>query len=370
MGEIPSELGGLESLEELALHDNQLTGEIPSELGELESLEGLALADNQLTGEIPSELGGLESLTRLYLSGNDGLSGPLPLELKGLPLAWFWYHDTDLCVPADESFRAWLNAIADHQGTGADCPLSDRDILVALYDATGGSNWTNNTNWLSDEPIGTWHGVTTNSDGRVTSLTLYGNGLSGSIPPELGGLESLTTLSLYGNGLSGSIPPELGGLESLMHLHLSGNRLSGPIPPELGDLESLTYLYLGGNGLSGSIPPELGGLESLMHLHLSGNRLSGPIPPELGDLESLTVLQLDVNDLSGSIPPELGGLESLTQLTLYENDGLSGPLPLELKGLPLELFRYDNTDLCVPLDESFRAWLNAIADHQGTGADC
>ena len=25
--------------------------------------------------------------------------------------------------------------------------------LEALYNATGGANWTNNTNWLSDEPL-------------------------------------------------------------------------------------------------------------------------------------------------------------------------------------------------------------------------
>ena len=40
---------------------------------------------------------------------------------------------------------------------------TDRDVLVALYHATGGDNWTNNENWLSDAPIGTWYGVTTES---------------------------------------------------------------------------------------------------------------------------------------------------------------------------------------------------------------
>ena len=31
---------------------------------------------------------------------------------------------------------------------------SDRAALVALYHATDGENWVNNTNWLSEEPIG------------------------------------------------------------------------------------------------------------------------------------------------------------------------------------------------------------------------
>ena len=38
-------------------------------------------------------------------------------------------------------------------------PESDRAALVALYEATDGENWTNNTNWLSDRPIGEWYGV-------------------------------------------------------------------------------------------------------------------------------------------------------------------------------------------------------------------
>ena len=51
--------------------------------------------------------------------------------------------------------------------------LSDRDALVALYNATNGPNWTNNTNWLSNAPIGQWYGVTTNANGRVTELFLW-----------------------------------------------------------------------------------------------------------------------------------------------------------------------------------------------------
>ena len=31
-------------------------------------------------------------------------------------------------------------------------PETDREALVALYNATGGPNWTRNNNWLSDVP--------------------------------------------------------------------------------------------------------------------------------------------------------------------------------------------------------------------------
>ncbi len=34
---------------------------------------------------------------------------------------------------------------------------TDRAALVALYNATGGANWGNNGNWLSNAPMGEWH---------------------------------------------------------------------------------------------------------------------------------------------------------------------------------------------------------------------
>ena len=82
---------------------------------------------------------------------------------------------------------------------------SDRDILIALYNATDGPNWVNNENWLTDAPIGDWYGVDTDASGRVVRLDLSGqldqqtrewdtHGLAGSIPLELGGLASLETL--------------------------------------------------------------------------------------------------------------------------------------------------------------------------------
>jgi hypothetical protein len=34
---------------------------------------------------------------------------------------------------------------------------SDRDALVALFNATDGPNWKDNTNWLTDAPLGDWY---------------------------------------------------------------------------------------------------------------------------------------------------------------------------------------------------------------------
>ena len=113
---------------------------------------------------------------------------------------------------------------------------TDRAALVALYEATDGPNWGDNTNWLTDAPLDDWYGVDADSSGRVVELKLGDNALSGPIPTALGNLGNLTRLRLPDNSLSGPIPATLGNLAKLTNLELDDNDLSGAIPPELGKL--------------------------------------------------------------------------------------------------------------------------------------
>ena len=98
---------------------------------------------------------------------------------------------------------------------------TDREALVALYNATDGENWNESANWLSDAPLGEWYGVMTDDDGRVGGLYHPGIGLNGEIPAELGSLSNLQLLYLPGIGLSGEIPPWLGSLSNLTALDLN-----------------------------------------------------------------------------------------------------------------------------------------------------
>ena len=266
----------------------------------------------------------------------------------------------------------------------------DRAVLVALYQATNGDNWADDTNWLSDEPLGEWFGVTTDANGRVTRLELWsnqlrgtipselgrlanlrelnlgGNQLSGAIPSELGNLANIEWLFLHSNQLSGAIPVELGNLANLRRLVLQINQLSGAIPSELGRLANLRGLLLDRNQLSGAIPSELGRLANLEWLILSANQLSGAIPVELGRLANLRRLHLFDNQLRGAIPAELGDLSNLEQLYLFNNPGLSGPLPGSFTGLGLiEQLDLRNTQLCAPTDAAFQAWLQGIGTKLG-----
>lgn len=259
------------------------------------------------------------------------------------------------------------NIDAQLQPIGAGIHDIERNALIALYNSTGGDNWTNNDGW-KDPPLapdgfgvegseGNWFGITVEND-HVTEIWLNDNNLSGnissqlgklsnlrdlvlrnkvltgSIPQELGQLSTLDWLDLGSNQLPGSIPPELGAqsLSNLLWLYLDHNQLSGEIPPELGNLSLLQDLGLWDNALTGSIPPELGNLSNLEGLYLWNNQLEGPIPPELGNLTSLQWLDLSFNQLTGIIPPELGDLTNLEFLWLYSNQ-LEGPIPPELGSL-------------------------------------
>ena len=357
-------------------------GVTADDLGRVVTLD---LTRNGLTGELRADLGSLAEMTALRLGGN-ALSGRLPLSLTRLALAELQYSDTGLCAPADAAFRTWLSGVASHDGTGVVCAgLSDREILEILYHATDGPNWTSSSNWLTDAPLADWYGVRTDASGRVVTLWLYQNGLSGSIPPELGNLTNLKRLGLIWSDLTGPIPPELGNLSRLESLRLDGSALSGPIPPELGNLANLWGLILSNNDLSGSIPPGLGTLEKLRELWLFDNNLRGQLPRELGNLASLRQMWLFDNDLSGLLPTELGRLSRLEDLNLSRNAfigtipseygalaaledlsvggnaGMSGVLPASLTALRrLETFFTSGTGLCAPLEDEFIDWLRGI----------
>ena len=293
---------------------------------------GLDLSGNGVEGRVPGNLARLSRMIELRIGGN-ALSGRLPLGLTRLPLQEFDYADTGLCAPVEVEFQTWLNAIASRDGTGMECaPATDRDLLVAIYDATGGSNWTRRENWLTDAPLGEWSGITVASDGRVIGLRLSGNGLTGPVPPELGRLGRLIELYLDSNELTGSIPPELGNLALLRKLFLNKNQLTGAIPAQLGNLLKLQVLSLSDNQLTGTIPAQLGKLPQLYALYLHDNQLTGAIPAQLGNLSRLAFLALNDNQLTGAIPAQLGNPSQLKTLDLRDNR-LTGAIPAQLGNL-------------------------------------
>ena len=255
--------------------------------------------------------------------------------------------------------------------------VEPRAEALHLYEALGGTGWTNNANWGTDAPVDTWHGITTDSEGRITEIDLSNNGLTGGIPPRIARIQSLEVLDLSRNGLAGEtaasyypgiFDPAVPGPRGPTVRNLAP---AGPEDPLLDELSGLLAepelvsqrrvahssqqstdieICAGppggplpvGQGLASPIPLELGTLPNLRVLDLSYNSLPGPIPGTLGNLESLEFLDLGWNMLEGPIPPELGQLAHLEVLNFCRNKrwdgstyiaGLTGSIPAELGNL-------------------------------------
>ena len=183
---------------------------------------------------------------------------------------------------------------------------SDQEALVALYDATGGFIfWENTTKWNSKAPLDQWYGVDTDGSGCVIRLDLSdNNSLLGEIPPSIGQLKKLEVLDLSENLLIGVLPKELGQLESLEVLKLDNNLMEGAIPAELGHLENLRVLNLSVNLFSGKIPTELENLRHLETFRIGGYGLSeytGCLPSHFRNIpdHDIGTLWVDVPFCSG-----------------------------------------------------------------------
>jgi hypothetical protein len=83
----------------------------------------------------------------------------------------------------------------------------------------------------------------------MTDLNLSGNGLTGSLPGEIGNLGALVTLDIAVNGFTDALPSELGSLSVLETLNISNNQFEGEIPLSFDNLTAVTYFNTTNNNL-------------------------------------------------------------------------------------------------------------------------
>lgn len=160
----------------------------------------------------------------------------------------------------------------------------DRQALIDLYNATGGDNWTNNTNWCSDKPLDEWYGVTTNEEGRVIRLELDDNGAYG----------------LGGNNIIGSA--DFSKLTELQYISCSDSKLTAI---NVSGLTKLETLYCGNNELT---TLDVSGLINLRFLEFADNKISNI---EISGLNDLEYIRCDYNELTSLLLSDLPNLKNL-----------------------------------------------------------
>ncbi|KAG8383672.1 hypothetical protein BUALT_Bualt04G0038200 [Buddleja alternifolia] len=195
-------------LKEAWLHSNVLSGPLPDFSG-LKNLVTLSLRDNLFTGPVPMSLVDLDSLKVVNLT-NNFLQGPMPKFKDSVSVDMI--KDTNsFCLPQP-----------------GDCdPRVDTLLSIVRL-----MNYPRkfSENWKGNDPCSDWSGITCN-DGNITIVNFENMGLTGTISPDFGSLESLQRLVLANNNLTGTIPVELTTLPGLMQVDVSNNQLHGKIPP-------------------------------------------------------------------------------------------------------------------------------------------
>ena len=225
----------------------------------------------------------------------------------------------------------------------------DSLALVAIYNATNGPDWTNNSGWLNG-PVTDWYGVDL-EDNKVSRLLLESNNLVGTIPEEIGNLTNIELLKIGINKISGQIPSSIGNCTKLSYLDVRGNELTGNIPIELSNCTELKTIWAINNQFSGSFPEALLLIPGIEVIRLGGNDFDGQIPASINNLVHLEVLELGANGFSGTMP-SLNQLIDLVVLYIWGN---------ELEGDMSEILGYHPYLCCLRcFDNKFSGCLSEV----------
>jgi len=307
----------------------------------------------------------------------------------------------------------------DDRKQAQDVP-TEREILMELYQATGGENWSENYGWSENlDDLCDWYGVICDTDdleitGRerklralqdgtfndtesvVLGLKLQSNYLVGRIPDSLWQLPLLEEIDLSSNEhlevsftglamplkstnsnnrnlqvlrLQNTATKSVAGIsaleESLRVLQLSKNDLNSQIPQELFSLTMLSTLSLAECNVQGTLPTEINQLSQLHELNLFENSLTGRLPETMSRLVHLRKLALSYNEFQGQLPTWLNDFPRLQQFWAVGND-FTGALPAFPNAPDMVRLNVQHNDLSGNFELNF---LEAVLSRSNTDAE-
>ncbi|XP_039130829.1 receptor-like protein EIX2 [Dioscorea cayenensis subsp. rotundata] len=317
-----------DSLEELRLNGNTLTGHLPGWIGNLTSLTFLDLSDNSFYGPLPLSFCQLSALQELRL-GSNAFNGTVTeahfhdftrLEILDMSLNSLVFNLSADWVPQFQLKYILLRGISDTLPDWFWGITSNIFFLDLSNNEMKGRLPTS----LESAYLEYFAPVMTQV---FAAIDLSSNLLDGPIPKSI---PKVGWLDLSNNSFTGSLPPKINeAMPKLYYINLSGNKINGTIPSKFCELQNLTALFLSENSLSGRIPDCWTQHSNLAILDFSFNHLSGHIPSSIFLPPALETLSLSNNHLSGHIHPSIRKCWKLYSLDLGYNM-LRGNIPISL----------------------------------------
>lgn len=410
-GEIPNELGGLNTITKIILSGNSFTGNVPENIGQLPNLKNLQIDNNQL-----ENLPALNNIQNQFTCENnyftfDDFEHSIDLYNKnnvtrtnapqfnfeneitititeGNPLTisrlcggsqnhYTWWKDdvridvdspdlSFLPVQLSDAGTYWVSVISDfgfddlellsnpiHLVVEEHCLKNDSLVLVALYNATDGPNWSNNKNWLSGL-VKNWYGINgLTPDGcNVTEIQLENNNLNGLLPGEITSLGFLSSLKLGENNIEGQLPENIGQLTNLEVLTLNENSISGTLPQSIWNLQNLKMLDISNNQLSGTLSAQIENLSKLKYFNIANNAIGGILPAEIKNLDKLETFNIEKCAFRGNVS-DLSSIRSLAGCNIASNKFLFGNIDAALVNEQNVEFIYAPQDTILPLEYTY-----------------
>ncbi|KAK2969202.1 hypothetical protein RJ640_024533 [Escallonia rubra] len=354
----------IDSLRDLDLGSNSISGPLPKSLGRLSSLKSLDLADNQFNGNLPVSIGQLSKLERLSISNNmlEGVVSEVHFaNLSNLRV--FTGHDNPLILQVNPKWsppfqlealrlRSWRCASKFPNWLQAQQRLTELDLSsTRISDIVPTWFWNLSSQFyylnLSHNQL---HGVIP-SISKVgifyTMMYLNHNIFSGSLPRLSAYVHELDlSQNWFTGGLSHFLCDSTDKPNHLKILRLGENLLSGDIPDCWKNWPSLKVVMLGNNNFKGNIPSSMGYLTRLKSLQLRNNSLSGEVPMALQRCTELVLIDLSQNEFCGSTTSWMGKrLLNLISLDLRSNK-FSGQIPSDICHLnSLQILDFANNNL-------------------------
>ncbi|CAD6239770.1 unnamed protein product [Miscanthus lutarioriparius] len=361
VGEIPSWVANLTSLETLQFSNCGLSGQVPSFISNLKNLIKLKLYACNFSGQIPPHLFNLTQLGIVNLHSNS-FSGTIQLnsffEMPNLVILNL--SNNKLSVVDGEYNSSWASIQNFDTLCLASCNISKLPntlkhmYFVEVLDLSNNhihgplpqwawDNWINSLILMNishnqfSSGIGYGPVIFANIfvidisynrfegpipiPGPQNQLFDCSNNQFSSMPFNFGShLSSISLLMAHGNKLSGEIPQSICEATSLMLLDLSNNDLIGSIPSCLmEDMSRLNVLNLKGNQLHGRLPNSLKQDCAFEALDFSDNQIEGQLPRSLVACKDLEVFDIGKNLINDTFPCWMSMLPKLQVLVLKSN---------------------------------------------------